>query len=218
MGQQLAVVLAVLAACVFPAAAGSDKTAPEKVILALGNSLTAGYGLAAAEAFPAQLEQALRTRGHRVRVINAGISGDTTAGGRARTGWLLAERPDMVLLELGGNDGLRGIDPAETRANLNAMIEQIQKSGAALLLAGMRAPPNLGEDYVNQFNRIYPELAEKHNVLLYPFFLDGVAGDPALNQSDGIHPVARGVEIIVSRILPYVEAVLAGTTETPRID
>ena len=218
MGQQLAVVLAVLAACVFPAAAGSDKTAPEKVILALGNSLTAGYGLAAAEAFPAQLEQALRTRGHRVRVINAGISGDTTAGGRARTGWLLAERPDMVLLELGGNDGLRGIDPAETRANLNAMIEQIQKSGAALLLAGMRAPPNLGADYVNQFNRIYPELAEKHNVLLYPFFLDGVAGDPALNQSDGIHPVARGVEIIVSRILPYVEAVLAGTTETPRID
>ena len=218
MGQQLAVVLAVLAACVFPAAAGSDKTAPEKVILALGDSLTAGYGLAAAEAFPAQLEQALRTRGHRVRVINAGISGDTTAGGRARTGWLLAERPDMVLLELGGNDGLRGIDPAETRANLNAMIEQIQKSGAALLLAGMRAPPNLGADYVNQFNRIYPELAEKHNVLLYPFFLDGVAGDPALNQSDGIHPVARGVEIIVSRILPYVEAVLAGTTEAPRID
>jgi len=98
------------------------------------------------------------------------------------------------------------------------MIEQIQKSGAALLLAGMRAPPNLGEDYVNQFNRIYPELAEKHNVLLYPFFLDGIAGDPALNQSDGIHPVARGVEIIVSRILPYVEAVLAGTTEAPRID
>lgn len=187
-----------------PAAAG----APE--ILAFGDSLTAGLGLPAEQAFPSRLEAWLRANGIAARVINAGVSGDTTAGGRARLDWALAAKPDIVILELGANDALRGIDPSLVRANLDAMIARIEASGARLLLAGMRAPSNWGEDYQRDFDRVYPELAHAHGVTLYPFFLEGVAMDPELNQPDGVHPNERGVAAIVDRIAPYVARLLGG--------
>ncbi len=173
-------------------------------MLALGDSLTAGYGLAAEEAFPARLQMALRKQGLRVRVINAGVSGDTSAGGRARLDWSLADNPSAAIVELGANDALRGLDPDATRANLDAIISKLRKRGIAVLLAGMLAPPNLGPEYEARFNAIYPALATKHGVLFYPFFLDGVAARPELNQADGMHPTAAGVDIIVERMLPLV--------------
>lgn len=178
--------------------------AQDPVILALGDSLTAGYGLAKADSFPAQLERALRAQGHQVRVINGGVSGDTTAGGLARMDWLMVENPDLVIVELGANDALRAIDPAQTLENLDRIIAKSKAAGARVLLAGMLAPPNLGRDYAAQFNAIYPALTEKHGVPLYPFFLDGVAAEPQLNQSDGMHPTAEGISIIVQRIAPHV--------------
>ena len=178
------------------------------VILAFGDSLTAGFGLPAGQGFPEQLEQALRVRGIEARVVNAGVSGDTTAGGLARLDWSLAEKPDLVILELGANDMLRGIEPAEVRSNLDKMIAKIKASGAKLLLVGMRASPNWGKEYQKEFDRIYPELARAHGVALYPFFLDGVAMDPELNQPDGLHPNARGVARIVERIAPRVAELL----------
>jgi acyl-CoA thioesterase-1 len=173
-------------------------------ILAFGDSLVAGYGLASADAFPAKLEAALKAKGVAARVINGGLSGDTSAGGRARLDWALEPKPDFAIVELGGNDGLRGLDPAETRANLDAILSKLKEKGVPALLAGMYAPPNMGPDYGKAFNAVYPELAKKHGVLLYPFFLEGVAADPALNQPDGIHPNAKGVGVIVERILPHV--------------
>jgi acyl-CoA thioesterase-1 len=173
-------------------------------ILAFGDSLTAGFGLPAEGAFPSRLEARLRAEGVGAHVVNAGVSGDTTAGGLARLDWALADKPEIVILELGANDALRGIDPAIVRANLDAMIGKIQASGAKLLLMGMRAPPNLGEEYQHEFERIYPELARARGVTLYPFFLEGVAMDPKLNQPDGIHPNERGVAALVERIAPYV--------------
>jgi acyl-CoA thioesterase-1 len=173
-------------------------------ILAFGDSLTAGFGLPADGAFPSRLEARLRAEGVGVHMVNAGVSGDTTAGGLARLDWALADKPDVVIHELGANDALRGIDPAITRANLDAMIGKIQASGAKLLLMGMRAPANLGEEYQQEFERIYPELARAHGVTLYPFFLEGVAMDPKLNQPDGIHPNERGVTALVERIAPVV--------------
>ncbi len=174
-------------------------------IVVLGDSLAAGYGLAAQDAFPARLEAALRADGLDVRILNAGVSGDTTAGGRARLDWALADRPDAVIVELGANDGLRGIDPVATFANLDAILRRLGDEGIEVLLAGMLAPPNLGRAYGAAFNDIYPRLAAKHGVALYPFFLDGVAARPELNQSDGLHPNARGVAVIVERIAPYVK-------------
>ncbi len=174
-------------------------------IAVLGDSLTAGYGLAAADAFPAQLEAALRQRGHRVLVQNAGVSGDTSAGGLARLDWTLAERPALVIVELGANDALRGLDPAGTRANIAAILNRLKQAGVKPLLAGMRAPRNLGRVYYTKFDQLYPELAQTHDVAFYPFFLEGVAGRPELNQRDGIHPNAVGVAIIVANILPLVE-------------
>ncbi len=174
-------------------------------ILVLGDSLTAGYGLPKQAAFPARLEAALRQRGHQVRVSNAGVSGDTSAGGLARLDWALADRPQLVVVELGANDALRGLDPQQTRQNLKAIIERLQKAGVKVLLAGMKAPRNLGEDYYNKFDPIYPELAQQHQLPLYPFFLAGVAGRPELNLADGIHPNRAGVEKIVEAILPLVE-------------
>jgi len=171
-------------------------------ILALGDSLTAGYGLAPEDGFVAQLQRALDDAGLDVQVLDGGVSGDTTAGGLARLDWALADAPDAVILELGANDGLRGLDPAATRANLDAMLTRLGQAGKPVLLTGMLAPPNLGPEYGAEFNRIYPELAEAHGVALYPFFLDGVAAEPALNQDDGIHPNAEGVRIIVERLLP----------------
>ena len=173
-------------------------------ILTLGDSLTAGYGLAEADSFPAQLQAALKERGHDVDVLNGGVSGDTTTGGRARLEWALVDQPDAVIVELGANDGLRGIDPGLTRDNLSAILETLSAKGLPVLLAGMYAPPNFGSEYSERFNAIYPDLAEQYGVMLYPFFLDGVATQAALNQSDGIHPNREGVAMIVERILPYV--------------
>ncbi len=179
-------------------------------ILAFGDSITAGFGLPPEEAFPARLEARLRAQGIAAHVINAGKSGDTTAGGLARIDWALADKPDVVILELGANDALRGIDPAAVRANLEAMISRIQASGAKLLLTGMLAPPNWGEDYRRDFDRIYPELAQAHGVALYPFLLDGVAMDARLNQPDGLHPNERGVAVLVDHIAPLVARLIGG--------
>lgn len=174
----------------------------------LGDSLAAGYGLTQRDGFTAQLERALTARGLQVKVINAGVSGDTSAGGLARVDWALGDKPDAVLVELGANDGLRGLDPRHTRANLESIIRKVKARGLPMLLAGMRAPPNLGRDYVQAFDGIYPSLAAEHGVPLYPFFLDGVAAEAKLNQADGIHPTAAGVAIIVERILPHVVSLL----------
>lgn len=184
-------------------------TAAEQIrILALGDSLTAGYGLDINDGFTAQLERKLTALGYSVRVLNGGVSGDTSAGGRARLDWALADRPTHAIVELGANDGLRGLDPGAMRENLDAIIRRLHDAGVAVLLAGMRAPPNLGSAYTSAFNRVFPELAKKHNVVLYPFFLAGVASRPALNLRDGIHPNREGIAIIVDRITPYVVRLL----------
>jgi acyl-CoA thioesterase-1 len=174
------------------------------VILDFGDSLTAGYGLAPEQAFPARLEAALLRQGIEVRVVNGGVSGDTTAGGLARLDWALADKPDLVILELGANDALRGIDPVTVRDNLDKMIGKIEASGTKMLLIGMLAPPNWGVEYENAFDRIFPELAKVHDVPLYPFFLEGVAMKPELNQPDGLHPNERGVAVLVDRLAPVV--------------
>lgn len=190
---------------------GAGQARADAVILAVGDSLTAGLGLAAGDAFPARLEWALAREGIAAKVVNAGVSGDTTAGGRARLAWSLASQPaiDAVILELGANDGLRGLDPAASRANLAAILTDLKARGVAVLLAGMLAPPNLGPEYGAEFNAIYPSLAAEFGVALYPFFLDGVAADPALNQADGIHPNAAGVDVIVRRMMPFVKKLIA---------
>ena len=177
-------------------------------IVAFGDSLTAGYRLPPGDAFPVKLEKALRTRGHSVEVANAGVSGDTTAAGLARLDWAVPERADLVILELGANDGLRGIDPQVTRRNLETIIGRLKGKGATVLLAGMLAPKNWGEDYARRFDAIYPELAAAHGLTLYPFFLEGVALRPDLNLDDGLHPNARGIDAIVARIVPVVEGLL----------
>lgn len=177
-------------------------------ILVLGDSLAAGLGLAPQEAFPARLEQALRDRGHDIRIINGGVSGDTAAAGLARLDWSLDESVNAVIVELGANDALRGLPPAQAEAALNAILGKLAARKLPVLIAGMRAPPNLGPDYAAGFDPIFARLAEKHGALLYPFFLDGVAADPALNQQDGMHPNDRGVDTIVMRILPHVEKLL----------
>lgn len=173
-------------------------------ILAFGDSLVAGFGLGTRDGFTARLEAALKAKGVNARVVNAGLSGDTSAGGLARLDWALEPKPDFAIVELGANDGLRGLDPAQTRANLDAILTKLKAKGVPVLFAGMYAPPNMGPDYGKAFNALYPELARKHGVAFYPFFLDGVAADPSLNQPDGIHPNAKGVDVIVERIFPYV--------------
>ena len=178
-------------------------------LLMLGDSITAAYGLARPEGLPARLEAALRAKGRAVTVINAGVSGDTTAGGRSRVEWSLAERPDAVIVALGGNDGLRGIEPRASQANLKAILDALRARNLPVMLAGMLAPPNLGADYGREFAAVFTALTrENPEVVLYPFLLEGVAGDPALNQPDRIHPNPAGVEEIVRRMLPAVEALL----------
>ncbi len=178
-------------------------------IVAFGDSLTAGYLLRPNEAFPAQLQMALQAKGHKVEIVNAGVSGDTTAGGADRLEWTLQNGADAVILELGANDALRGLEPKEARANLDRMLTAIAAKGTPVLLAGMRAPGNWGSDYVKTFDAIFPDLAAKHGAALYPFFLDGVALNSQLVQADGLHPTAAGVAEIVKRILPDAEALVA---------
>lgn len=180
-------------------------SAEESVVVVLGDSLVAGYGLEQGEAFPERLESALLQKGHNVRVINAGVSGDTTAGGLSRLDWSVPDEADGVIVELGANDALRGIEPGASKANLASIIERLQAGGKKVLLAGMMAPPNLGESYGEAFNGMYHALSQQYDVPLYPFFLDGVAAVPALNQADGIHPTADGIAIMVERFLPTAE-------------
>jgi acyl-CoA thioesterase-1 len=185
---------------------------PQRTIVAFGDSLTAGYQLKPGEGFAPQLEAALKAKGHNVRVVNAGVSGDTTAQGRARIPWVMAGlkgKPDIVILELGANDMLRGQPPATAKANLDAMITEFQKAGARVILAGMKAQPNLGAAYQKQFDGLYPALAKARGVAFYPFFMDGVAAVPGMQLSDGLHPTPKGVKVIVSKILPTVEKQLA---------
>ena len=177
-------------------------------LVALGDSLTAGLGLAPGKAFPDRLEAALRAKGWDVKVINAGVSGDTAADGLARYEWAVPPDADALIIELGANDMLRGLKPEATKATLAAILDKARAAHLPTLLAGMRAAPNLGPEYAGQFSAIYPALAKAYDVPLYPFFLDGVAGDPKLNQPDGLHPTADGVEVIVQKILPSVEALM----------
>ena len=208
MSRWAVAICGVLLSGAFLGPAGAADRTPE--VLAFGDSITAGFGLPPEEAFPARLEARLRDQGIAVHVVNAGNSGDTTADGRARLDWSLAGKPDVVILELGANDALRGIDPATVHANLEAMINRVQASGAKLLLTGMKAPSNWGEDYRRDFDRIYPELAQAHGVALYPFLLDGVAMDARLNQPDGLHPNERGVAVLVDHIAPLVARLIGG--------
>jgi acyl-CoA thioesterase-1 len=174
-------------------------------IAVLGDSLASSYGLEPGEGFPAQLEQALREDGHACEVLDAGVAGDTSAGGLARLDWMLGDEPSHVIVELGGNDALRALPPEQMERNLDAIIARLKKEGLEVLLAGMYAPPNLGREYGEAFAAVFPRLAEQHDVALYPFFLDGVAGQPALVQRDGIHPTAEGISQIVEGILPTVK-------------
>jgi acyl-CoA thioesterase-1 len=182
----------------------STALAADPKVLALGDSLTAGYGLAGSDGFTRQIERALASAGKPAQVINGGVSGDTSAGGLARLDWALADKPDRVIVALGANDALRGLDPERTYANLDAILSRLRERRIPVLLVGMLAPPNLGPEYGGRFNGIYRRLAERHNVPLYPFMLDGVAANPDLNQADGMHPNARGVAVMVERMLPSV--------------
>jgi acyl-CoA thioesterase I len=182
-------------------------------ILALGDSLTAGLGLDPSAAFPARLEAALRNKGHDVTVRNAGVSGDTAAQGAARLDWALTADVDAAIVELGANDALRGLPVSQAEAALGEILGKLKTRGLPVLLAGMRAPPNLGPDYAGQFDGMYQRLAEVHGAAVYPFFLEGVAARPDLNQADGMHPNGKGVELIVEKILPAVEALITAIKE-----
>jgi len=201
-----------LSACfgVLPLLAATPAAAREIRLLMLGDSITAGYGLARGQGLPARLEAALREAGRQVRVIDAGVSGDTTAGGRARVDWALADRPDAVIVALGGNDGLRGIEPRASAANLTAILDALKQRNLPVMLAGMLAPPNLGAEYGREFAGTFTRLADaRPEVVFYPFLLDGVAGEATLNQPDRIHPNEAGVAELVRRMLPAVESLLA---------
>jgi acyl-CoA thioesterase-1 len=187
---------------------------PIKMVV-LGDSLSAGFGLAGSDAFPAKLQKALKAKGIPVDMVNAGVSGDTSSGGRDRLDWSVPEGTRAVIVELGANDALRGTDPAVTRAALSDIVTRLKARGIAVLLCGMLAPPNYGNDFAAHFNAIYPDIAKSSGVVLYPFFLEGVAADARLNQADGMHPTAEGVEIIVNNILPTVEAFLGKISGQP---
>lgn len=184
------------------------QTKPLKLV-AFGDSLSAGYNLPGSAAFPTVLEKLLRDKGISVEIANAGVSGDTSQGGLERLDWSVPDGTDGVILELGANDALRGVDPALTEKSLDAIVTGLKARGIPVLLAGMYAPRSNGPDYVARFDAIYPKLAEKHGLILYPFFLDGIAGDRVLNQPDMLHPTAEGVRVIAQRILPTVERFLA---------
>ena len=204
----LVLIMGLMTADVVLAQGNAVTTAKLVKMVVLGDSLSAGYGLPASAAFPPRLQKALEAKGIVVDMINAGVSGDTSSGGRERLDWSVPEGTEAVIVELGANDALRGIDPAVTRAALSDIVTKLKARKIAVLLCGMVAPPNYGSDYAARFNAIYPDLAKSFGVPLYPFFLDGVAADARLNQADGMHPTVEGVDIIVKNILPTVEAFL----------
>jgi acyl-CoA thioesterase I len=205
---QFTAAMSLIALVIFGAMATADAE-PATKIVAFGDSLTAGFGLPADAAFPAKLQRALRNKGIDAEVINAGVSGDTASGGLARLDWSLPEGADAVILELGANDALRGLDPKVTRTALDSILRRLKERRIEVLLAGMRAPRNFGPDYAAAFDAVFPQLASAHNVLFYPFFLEGVAADAKLNQPDGLHPTAAGVDAIVAAIIPKVEELVA---------
>lgn len=210
MMKRAAALLVIWAACLVLAPLHRIEAEPRgAIIVVLGDSLTAGLGLPQDEAFPAQLEIALKARGSEATVVNAGVSGDTAAAGLARLDWALPDDASAVIIELGGNDALQGVPPEGTKAALEKIIEKVQARGLPTLLAGQEAPRNMGKDYVDAFRAIYRDLAERYGVIFYPFFLDGVALNDSLIQADGIHPNAKGVAVIVEGILPKVEELLA---------
>ena len=207
-----ALATAVVAAGMLLAASGlpaSQAAAATPVIVAFGDSLTAGLGLPEKDSFPAQLERVLKARGQEVKVVNAGVSGDSAAAGLARLDWAMPDDASAVIVELGANDALQGLDPAATKATIEKIITELKARGLPILLAGMEAPPNLGKDYVDQFRALYADLAQRYGLILYPFFLDGVALDDQYTLGDGMHPNAEGVARIVDGILPKVEELLA---------
>jgi acyl-CoA thioesterase-1 len=202
--QRFAWALLALLCILVPASVANAADRPIKIVV-LGDSLSAGLGLPVGDAFPARLEGALNRKGVAVTIANAGVSGDTASGGLGRLDWSIPNGTDAVIVELGANDALRGLDPSLTKAALDTILRKLADRHVAVLLAGMRAPRNMGLDYARDFDAIYPALASTHPVVFYPFFLDGVAADPKLNQGDGMHPNAAGVDAIVARILPRVE-------------
>lgn len=190
---------------------GVGEARAERVIVALGDSLTAGLGVAADEAYPALIEARLAREGYAYRVVNAGVSGDTTAGGLRRVDWVLRAKPEIAIVALGANDGLRAQSPQAMRENLTAIVKRLQAAGARVLLVGMRLPPNYGADYTAEFQAVFPEVARSTGAAFMPFLLDGVAADTRLNQPDGIHPTAAGYQVIADRLWPYLRPLL-----TPR--
>ena len=209
MMKPVAIAAAIALSLVFAALDHGAAEGKVPVIVALGDSLTAGLGLPLDQAFPAQLEAALKARGAAARVVNAGVSGDTASAGLARLDWALPPEASAVIVELGANDALQGLPPESTKAALAAIIEKVQARGLPILLAGMEAPRNMGKDYVEAFGAIYPDLAARYGLVLYPFFLEGAALNDELMQADGLHPNAKGVAAIVTNILPKVEELLA---------
>lgn len=207
-------VLFVALAAALPVSADAQTAKPLKLVV-LGDSLSAGLGLSGSAAFPARLQKALKDKGIEVEMINAGVSGDTSSGGLDRLDWSIPEGTDAVIVELGANDALRAIDPKITRAALTQIVTRLKARKIAVMLCGMLAPPNYGPEYSAQFNAIYPDLAKAFQVPLYPFFLEGVAADARLNQADGMHPTAEGIDIIVKHIMPTVEAFLAANPKQP---
>jgi len=213
MGTFVFVMSLLSAASALGAAAGQGQERPIR-LLVLGDSLSAGYGLAHTDGFESQLQAALQARGITVQIIDGAVSGDTTAGGRARVDWVLGDNPDAAILELGANDGLRGVDPKDMEANLTAILDTLAARHIPVLLAGMYAPPNLGPDYAAAFKAVFDRLSRRPGVLFDPFFLDGVASVANLNQADGMHPNPEGVKRIVARILPLVEKLLSQAKPT----
>jgi len=197
--------VSVLVACfvAWPAVAGADA-----VIVALGDSLTAGLGVAPDESYPSRLQARLAREGYAYRIVNAGVSGDTTAGGLRRVEWVLRAAPEIVIVALGANDGLRGQSPQAMRANLDEIVARLRGSGARILLAGMRLPPNYGAEFTREFAEVFPAVARRAQIAFMPFLLDGVAADPRLNQPDGIHPTAAGYQVVADRLWPYLRPLL----------
>ncbi len=205
----------VLVALFFALPVRAEQTGVPATIVVLGDSLSAGYGLEAGESFPEQLQVALNERGIAAKIVGAGVSGDTTSGGLARLDWSVPDGTDGVILELGANDGLRGLPVASMKANLDAMIARLKERNIAVLLTGMEAAPNMGADYVTAFRAAFRDLSDTHNVMFYPFFLDGVASVARLNQADGIHPTAEGIGVVVENILPTVERFVQSLRPSP---